>query len=138
DDDMMAKYLEGEEISEEELRHAIKMGIAAGTLVPALAGSVAKNIGIQPLLDAINMYVPSAAERADTQADGTPVAFVFKTIVDPQKGTYTFFRTYGGTVKSDSHVYNVNTATDERLGQILCVRGKMQEPAAEVPAGDIG
>ncbi|HEV8190295.1 MAG TPA: elongation factor G [Ktedonobacterales bacterium] len=138
DDDMMSKYLEGEEISEGELRRAIKMGIASGTLVPALAGSAAKNIGIQPLLEAINAFVPSAAEHADILANGAPAAFVFKTIVDPQKGTYTFFRTYGGTIKSDSHLYNVNTATDERLGQILCVRGKMQEPAAEVPAGDIG
>jgi elongation factor G len=138
DDDMMSKYLEGEEISEDELRRAIKMGIAGGTLVPVLAGSAAKNIGIQQLLDAIDAYVPSAAERTEVQPEGAPVAFVFKTIVDPQKGTYSFFRTYSGTVKSDSHLFNVNTATDERLGQILCVRGKLQEPAAEVPAGDIG
>src|SRR5262249_24964203 len=74
-DDLMAKYLEGEELSEAELRHAVKVGVAAGTLVPALAGSVAKNIGIQPLLDAITAYVPSAAERPDIKPSGPPAAF---------------------------------------------------------------
>jgi elongation factor G len=137
DDDLMAKYLEGEELSEAELRQAIRKGVAANTLVPVLAGSTSKNIGIQPLLDAITDYLPSAAERGVTAA-GAPTAFVFKTIVDPQKGQQTFFRAYGGAMKSDAHAYNVNTGADERLGQILTVRGKMQEPAAEVPAGDIG
>jgi elongation factor G len=138
DDDLMTKYLEGEEIGDAELRQAIKQGVAAGTLVPVLAGSVAKNIGIQPLLDAITAYVPSAAERPEVSPTAQPSAFVFKTIVDPQKGTFTFFRTYGGSVKPDMHLYNVNTNTDERLGQLITPRGKLQESASEVPAGDIG
>jgi elongation factor G len=138
DDDLMAKYLEGEEVSEAELRRAIKQGVAANALVPVLAGSLGKNIGVQPLLDAIVEYLPSAAERPGTNSAGPPAAFVFKTIVDPQKGQQTLFRTYSGTVKADSHAYNVNTRTDERLGQTTCVRGKLSEPVAEVPAGDIG
>ncbi len=138
DDDLMAKYLEGEELSQDELRQAIKQGIAARTLVPVLAGAAAKNIGVQPLLEAIVAYLPSAADRAGALDTGSPAAFVFKTVVDPQKGQQTFFRTYSGTLKSDAHVYNVNTSTDERLGQIITVRGKLQEPAQEVPAGDIG
>jgi elongation factor G len=137
DDDLMAKYLEGEEIKEDELRLAIKKGVAANSLVPVLAGSCAKNIGIQTLLDAITDYLPSAAERAATSSS-VPAAFVFKTVVDPQKGQQTFFRTYSGTLKSDSHVYNVNSGTDERLGQLFFIRGKAQEGVSEVPAGDIG
>ncbi|HEX6544505.1 MAG TPA: elongation factor G [Ktedonobacterales bacterium] len=138
DDDLMSKYLEGEEVTEEELRRAIKVGVAAGQVVPVLAGSAAKNIGIQPLFDAITEYLPSAAERAPADETASPIAFVFKTIVDPQKGTHSIFRVYQGTVKSDSHLYNVNTSTDERLGQILCLRGKLQETVPEVPSGDIG
>lgn len=138
DDDLMSKYLEGEEISDEELRHAIKTGVAAGQLVPVLAGSSAKNIGIHTLLDAMTEYLPSAADRAAADPSTTPVAFVFKTIVDPQKGTHSIFRVYQGTVKPDSHLFNVNTSTDERLGQLLCLRGKLQETVTEVSAGDIG
>jgi elongation factor G len=137
DDDLMAKYLEGEEINEDELRSAIKKGVAANSLVPVLAGSCAKNIGIQTLLDAITDYLPSAAERT-VASSSVPTAFVFKTVVDPQKGQQTFFRTYSGALKSDSHVYNVNSATDERLGQLFFIRGKAQESVSEVPAGDIG
>ena len=139
DDDLMSKYLEGEEITEAELRHAVRAAVAAGALAPVLAGSAAKNIGVQNLLDAITDYLPSAAERSGAgSSDDQPCAFVFKTIVDPQKGTYSYFRVYSGTLKSDAHVFNVDTATDERLGQILMMRGKSQEPVAELHAGDIG
>jgi elongation factor G len=72
------------------------------------------------------------------KADGAAAAFVFKTIVDPQKGTLSLFRVYSGSVKPDSHIFNVCTAQDERLGQLQMVRGKLQETATEVPAGDIG
>jgi elongation factor G len=138
DDALMNKYLEGEELSEAELRAAIKAGVASGGLVPVLAGSSTKNIGIQPLLDAIVEYTPGAEARTTGGVEAAPAAFVFKTIVDPQKGQQTIFRAYSGTLKSDAHAFNVSTSTDERLGQIMTVRGKLQEPATEVPAGDIG
>jgi elongation factor G len=139
DDDLMNKYLEGEELSEAELRRAIKLGVVSNGLVPVALGAVGKNIGVQSLLDAIVEYLPSAAEAAGARAGASgTTAFVFKTIVDPQKGHLTLFRTYTGSVKSDSHIYNVNTSTDERLGQLVWVRGKAQEPAPEVPAGDFG
>ncbi|HEU0028287.1 MAG TPA: elongation factor G [Ktedonobacterales bacterium] len=138
DDDLMNKYLEGEEISGDELRRAVRAASASGSLVPVLAGSAAKNIGVQNLLDAITDYLPSAAERPGVDPDGQPCAFVFKTIVDPQKGTYSYFRVYSGTFKSDAHVFNSDTATDERLGQILMMRGKSQEPVPELHTGDIG
>jgi elongation factor G len=137
DDDLMSKYLEGEEVTEEELRGAIKAGVASGQVVPVAAGSAAKNIGIQTLLDAMTEYLPCAADRATADASASPVAFVFKTIVDPQKGTQTMFRVYQGTIKPDSHLFNVNTSTDERLAQLLCLRGKLQETMTEVSVGDI-
>ena len=137
DDDLMTKYLEGGEISEDELRHAVRLAVAGGMLAPALAGCAAKNIGVQNLLDAIADYLPAAAERPGVSPDGQPCAFVFKTMVDPQKGTYSYLRVYSGSLKADAHAFNVDTATDERLGQLLQMRGKSQEPIAEAPAGDI-
>lgn len=137
DDDLMTKYLEGGEISEDELRHAVRLAVAGGLLAPALAGCAARNIGVQNLLDAVVDYLPSAAERPGVSPDGQPCAFVFKTMVDPQKGTYSFLRVYSGSLKSDAHAFNVDTATDERLGQLLQVRGKSQEQIPEAPAGDI-
>lgn len=138
DDDLMGKYLEGEEISEAELRGAITRAVAERQLFPVLAGSASKNIGIQPLLDAITSYLPSASARTEASAGGATAAYVFKTIVDPQKGQQTIFRAYSGSVKADSHAFNTRTGADERMGQVQWVRGKSQEPAPEIPAGDIG
>ncbi|HEX8994535.1 MAG TPA: elongation factor G [Ktedonobacterales bacterium] len=137
DDELMTKYLEGEEIDEEALRRAVRSAVVGGMLAPVLAGSASKNIGVQNLLDAITDYLPSAAERPGCSPEGQPAAFVFKTMVDPQKGTYSYLRVYGGSLKSDAHIFNVDTATDERLGQLLQMRGKTQEPITEAPAGDI-
>ncbi len=140
DDDLMNKYLEGEELSQAEVERAVKAAASSGALVPVLCGSVAKNIGIQSLLDGIVEFLPSAAaaqQSVSAQANGNLSAFVYKTTADPTRGLITFFRVYSGSLKSDSHAWNARTNTDERIGQILLVRGKMQEPATEVPAGDI-
>ena len=141
DDDLMNKYLEGEELSLEEVERAVKAGTSSGSLVPVLCGSVAKNTGIQTLLDAITEFLPSAADaqkKIAGETNGNIAAFVYKTTADATRGLITFFRVYGGTLKSDSHAWNPRTNTDERIGQILLMRGKMQENATEVPAGDIG
>jgi elongation factor G len=141
DDDLMNKYLEGEELSLEEVERAVKAGTSSGGLVPVLCGSVAKNIGIQTLLDAITEFLPSAADaqkKIAGETNGNIAAFVYKTTADATRGLITFFRVYSGTLKSDSHAWNLRTNTDERIGQILLMRGKMQENATEVPAGDIG
>jgi elongation factor G len=139
DDDLMSKYLEGEELSQAEVERAVKAGTASGELIPVLCGSTAKNIGIQTLLDAIVEFLPSAANaRATAEANGNLAAFIYKTTADPTRGLITFFRVYGGTLKSDSHAWNARTNTDERIGQLLVVRGKMQETATEIAAGDIG
>jgi elongation factor G len=140
DDEIMEKFLEGEELSEAEILSVVKKGTRSGQLVPVLCGSASKNIGVQALLDAIVEYLPSASEALPEDAKGygnTLSLFVFKTAA-AQVGTISTFRVYSGTLKPDMHVYNVQTKADERMGQLITPRGKMQEPATEIPAGDIG
>jgi elongation factor G len=139
DDEVMEKFLEGEELSDDEILSVIKMGTRSGQLIPVLCGSGSKNIGVQALLDAIVDYLPSAADALpeDAKAFGDNLSlFVFKTAA-AQVGTISTFRVYSGTLKPDSHVYNVQTKSDERIGQLIIPRGKMQESTTEVPAGDI-
>ncbi len=140
DDAIMEKFLEGEELSDEEVLSVVKKGTRSGQLIPVLCGSASKNIGVQTLLDAIVEYLPNAAESVpeDAKAFGDNLSlFVFKTAA-AQVGTISTFRVYSGTLKPDMHVYNVQTKADERIGQIVVQRGKAQEPASEIPAGDIG
>ncbi|MEO6891318.1 MAG: elongation factor G, partial [Ktedonobacteraceae bacterium] len=140
DDALMEKFLEGEELSEEEVVTAVKQGTRSGQLIPVLCASTSKNIGVQTMLDAIVNYLPSAAEAApeDARAMGDTLSLlVFKTAA-AQVGTITHFRVYSGTLKPDIHVFNTQTKADERIGQLITSRGKTQEPATEVPAGDIG
>ena len=140
DDAMMEKFLEGEELSDEEVLSVVKMGTRSGQLIPVLCGAGSKNIGVQTLLDAIVDYLPDAAEVVPENAKefGNNLSmFVFKTAA-AQVGTISTFRVYSGTLKPDTHVYNVQTKADERIGQLITPRGKTQEPATEIPAGDIG
>ncbi|GAC1386439.1 MAG: elongation factor G [Ktedonobacteraceae bacterium] len=140
DDTIMEKFLEGEELTDEEILSVVKQGTRTGQLVPVLCGSASKNIGVQTLLDAIVGYLPSPAEAIpeDVASFGNNLAmFVFKTAA-AQVGTISTFRIYSGTLKPDMHIYNVQTKADERIGQLITPRGKMQEPATEIAAGDIG
>ncbi|MBV9230663.1 MAG: elongation factor G [Chloroflexi bacterium] len=140
DDALMEKFLEGEELSDEEILTVVKKGTSSGQLIPVLCGSASKNIGVQTLLDSIVDYLPSAADALpeDAEVFGDNLSmFVFKTAA-AQVGTISTFRVYSGTLKPDSHVYNVQTKADERIGQLITPRGKMQETATEIPAGDIG
>jgi elongation factor G len=141
DDELMEKFLEGEELSDAEVALVVKKGACSGQLIPVLCGSATKNIGVQKLLDAIVEYMPSAADAvpADAKAYGDTLStFVFKT-AGAQVGTISTFRVYSGTLKPDSHVYNIQTKADERIGQITIPHGKMtQETTTEVPAGDFG
>src|SRR5438270_2785417 len=140
DDAMMEKFLEGEELSDEEILSVVKKGTRSGQLIPVLCGSASKNIGVQTLLDAIVDYMPSAKDSVpeDAQAFGNNLSmFVFKTAA-AQVGTISTFRIYSGTLKPDSHVYNAHTKADERIGQLMVQRGKMQENATEIAAGDFG
>src|SRR5437667_8183314 len=140
DDDIMEKFLEGEELSDEEILSVVKKGTRSGELIPVLCGSASKNIGVQTLLDAIVDYMPGAEDSVpeDAQAfDNSLSMFVFKTAA-AQVGTISTFRIYTGTLKPDSHVFNVQTKADERIGQLMIQRGKMQENATAIAAGDFG
>jgi elongation factor G len=140
DDEVMEKFLEGEELSDEEILSVVKKGTRSGQLIPVFCGSASKNVGVQTLLDAIVDYMPSSADSVpeDVQAFGNSLSmFVFKTAA-AQVGTISTFRIYTGTLKPDSHVFNAQTKADERIGQLMIQRGKMQENATELSAGDIG
>lgn len=152
DDDLLTKYLEGEELNEAEIWLGLRKGVLAGKVVPVLVTSGLKNIGIQPLLSAINALFPSPADLGPSkginpknnsevtrkpEAGESFSALVFKTMADPFVGRLNFFRVYSGTLKSDSHVYNANKGRTERIGQLFLPRGKQQEPVDEVSVGDI-
>ncbi len=151
DDDLLAKYLEGEELSEEDLTAGLRKGIASGVVCPVFVGSAAKNIGVSKFLDALVADCPSPAEVAPRTAQsasgeetlkadgaGPLAAFVFKTAADQFVGRLTYLRVVAGTFKADSHVWNVNHSADERVAAVLVLRGKTQEHVPALAAGDIG
>jgi elongation factor G len=147
DDDLCNKYLEGEELTEDEIKQALKVGINTGKVVPILAGSALTNKAINQFADMVCDYLPSPADRGavrageeelEPNASGNLAALVFKTTADPYVGRLTYFRVYSGTIFSDSHVYNANKKRDERVGQLLMVKGKEQTPVKDLVAGDIG
>jgi elongation factor G len=137
---MMEKFLEGEELSDEEILSLVKKGTSTGQLIPVLCGSGSKNIGVQTLLDTIVDYLPSAADAQPEEAkayDDTVSMFVFKTAA-AQVGTISNFRVYSGTLKPET-LFNIQTRSDERLGQLSIPHGKMSsENATEIAAGDFG
>ena len=140
DDAVMEKFLEGEELSDAEILSVVKLGTRTGQLIPVLCGSASKNIGVQTMLDAIVDYLPAASDSVpdDARAFGNNLSmFVFKTAA-AQVGTISNFRVYTGTLKPDMHVFNQQTKADERIGQLILPRGKMQESTTEIPAGDFG
>lgn len=151
DDDLINKYLEGEEISVDELREALKKGVASGAVVPVFCGSAAKNIGVAAFMDALAAYAPSPADVAPeiaengsgekvavgADASGPLAAIVFKSTADPFTGKLTYFRVASGTLQSDHAVYNVTKGKPERVGQVFFMRGSHHENAAKVVAGDI-
>ncbi len=153
DDEILVKYLDGAELSPEEIRLGLRKGVAAGKVVPVLCASSTRNIGIQPIMDAVVSYLPSPADVDEARGtnpktreeesrkcskDSPFSALVFKTMADPYVGRLTLFRVFSGILRSDSHCYNANKDRDERLGQLFVPRAKQQEPVPEVSAGDIG
>jgi elongation factor G len=132
DDDLMERYLADETIDTSELAGALAVGVASGDVYPVLCGSATKAIGVDRLAHFI-----AAEGPAPKAADGPPVAFVFKTIVDPYVGRVNLFKVLQGTVKTDASLVNGRTMSEERLHQLTTMRGKEQEPVSEVPPGDI-
>jgi elongation factor G len=153
DDDVMAKYLEGEEISDADLDACLRRGVRDSLLAPVLVASGLKGIGVRGLLDAIARYLPNPTEVPPVVArepkTGDPVEVsrdpggpllvrVFKTTADPYIGRLTFLRVLSGTLRSQSHVWNAERGEDERIGQLLRLHGKEQQPVGELRAGEIG
>jgi elongation factor G len=152
DDDVLMKYLEGEEIADAELEACLRKGVKESILAPVLVGSSATGIGLQALLDAIVRYLPSPADEGPATAldksgasveiapdpDGPLLARVFKTAADPFVGRLTYLRILSGTLHSQDHAWNQAHGQEERIGQLLLLHGKEQEPIGQLKAGEIG
>jgi len=152
DEEIMMKYLEGEEIPEEDIRRAIRKGCVEVKITPVLCGSSYRNKGVQLLLDAIIYYMPSpldippvkgisteTGEEAERRAsDDEPFsALAFKIVSDPYVGKLTYFRVYSGKLKSGSYVYNSTKQKRERIGRILYMHANHRQEVDEVMTGDI-
>jgi elongation factor G len=146
-DELMERYLEGEEITHEETVNALKTGVTEGHVFPVTCGAATRNLGINRLLDAFVDDLPSPAKRGAVALDGVTldpdeskemVAFVFKTLADPYAGRINLFRVYQGVLKHDSQVFNCRAQVKERIGQLLVPQGKETDHTDEFGPGDIG
>ena len=151
-EELMMKYLEGAEMSEQEIRQGIRRGVIGNKFIPVLCGSAFKNKGVQPLLDCVVDYMPSpldvppikgvhpdtGAEDQRTASDSEPFsALAFKIMADPFVGKLAFFRTYSGVLSAGSYVYNSTKGKKERIGRILQMHANHREDIQEVRSGDI-
>ena len=154
DDDLMEKYFGGEEITEDEIKRALRVATIAGTVVPVLCGTAFKNKGIQPLLDAVVAYMPSPVDINGGKVNGTdpkteePIqraisddepfsALAFKIITDPFVGRLSFFRVYSGVLEKGSYVLNSTKGKKERMGRLLQMHANKREELDIVYSGDI-
>jgi elongation factor G len=153
DDDLVEKYLSGEELTVEEFRHAIRTATNKGVLFPVFCGSAFKNKGVQALLDGVIDYLPSPVdvdaiqghlphhdetfESREASDDAPFAALAFKIATDPYVGKLTFFRVYSGSLPAGSYVYNATKDRRERVGRILQMHANKREERDEVFAGDI-
>ena len=150
-DDLMTKYFEGEELTEEELRLALREGTIGGTMVPMLCGSAFKNKGVQLLLDGVVDYLPSPLEVPPIQGtlpsgetverpadDEAPLAaLAFKVMADPY-GRLTFVRVYSGVLKKGSYVYNSTKGKKERISRLVVMKADDRQDVEQLCAGDLG
>jgi elongation factor G len=152
DDEVLMKYLEGEELTVEEIRAGVKDGVLNRRIVPVLCSAASTGVGISTLMDFIAAYCPSPDKVVEARgvkpgtdqevthpvsADAPFSAQVFKTMADPYVGKLSMFKVFSGKLKSDSTVHNVSKRVDERVGQVFLTFGKEQISVSEVVAGDI-
>ncbi len=155
DDALLEKYLEGNELTDEEIDKGIREGSIARKFIPVVCGSATKNMGIQQLLDIIVQYLPSPVEKANitpikgksprsgevlnrNPVESEPLSVrIFKTIADPFAGKLSLFRVFSGVLKSDSLVYNSTHDIKERVGNVFYLLGKKQVPVQKVGPGEI-
>ena len=139
DDDLLMKYLEGDELSPEEISAGLKAGILDRSIIPIFATSAANNTGTAELLDGIASLLPSPDDvEAPDLPEGAQANLIFKTSADPFVGKLSYFRVYGATLKSNAQLWNVNKGENERVGQVYRPAGKETEPVDQVIRGDIG
>ena len=152
DDNLMEAFLDGKEISEEQIKSAMRKATLDGSAVPVLCGSAFKNKGVQRLLDAVIDYLPSPAdlppvegfnpktekeEKREARDDAPFSALAFKIMSDPYVGKLTYFRVYSGTLKTGSYVLNTNSGRKERIGRVLQMMANKREDIDAVFTGDI-
>lgn len=154
DDELLEKYLGGEEIANEDLQKALRKATIANKINPVLVGSALKNIGVQKMLDAVTAYLPSPLDVGEVKghdtkdeekeiirkpSDNEPfAALAFKIAVDPYVGKLCFFRVYSGKLEAGSYIYNSSTNKKERIGRILRMHANSREDVKEIYAGEIG
>ena len=153
DEALLDEYFETGFLSREDTIRGIRMGIASVNTIPVMAGSALQNRGVINLLNEIVTYMPQAKERIHTLADDlagdkvvnilpeddAPLAAqVYKTVIDPYSGKLSYLKIFRGTLKSGSTVWNPNTETEERIGQVYVLKGKKMEAVNELAAGDLG
>jgi elongation factor G len=150
EDALLEKYLEGSELSTDEIMRGLKDVVLSGTYIPVMVAAGSAEIGLGPILDTLINLMPSPAEAKQTVAEGKDgeerlttsdnaplAAYVWKTTADPFVGKITYFRVYSGVINADSRVWNQNKSTEERFGNVYCLRGKEQINVKVVHAGDI-
>ena len=152
DEVLMEKYLNGEELSKDDIKKGIKIGCHSMAIIPMLCGSSFKNKGVQTLLDAVIDYLPAPTEVADIKGidaktdteiqvksgdDGEFAGLAFKIMTDPFVGQLTFVRVYRGSIESGSYVYNSTKNTKERVGRLLKMHSNKREDIKEIYAGEI-
>ncbi|MBI2990932.1 MAG: elongation factor G, partial [Deltaproteobacteria bacterium] len=152
DDALLEKYLESQDLSLEDLKKGIRAGTVSGKLCPVFFGSALRQIGVAQLLDAIIDYLPSPCDRGEAEGKnpvtgeaerrkrdpgGPLAAYVFKTIIDPFAGKLSVMEVISGKIATDMTAYHPNKQTKEKIGQLLRLEGKKQEPVREAYAGEI-
>ncbi|MFA5052378.1 MAG: elongation factor G, partial [Patescibacteria group bacterium] len=152
DDVLLQKYLDNQEISNEDLKRVLRQATISNKIMPILVGSALKNKGVQLLLDAVVEYLPSPLEvpavkgidpktekeiECPTTDEASFAALAFKVATDPFVGTLTFFRVYSGTMKSGSYILNASNGNQERVGRILRMHANHREDVSEVYSGEI-
>ncbi len=148
-DELLEKYLEGEELSLEEIRQGLREGLLTGRVCAVMCGSAANNIGMDQVLDRMIRYMPDAAKRVMTAEDTNTgeqmvvhvdkpfTGFIFKTVLDPFAGKQSFMRIFSGSLKEGDKLLNVTKGVEEKWGKMYTLIGKQQVPVTEAGAGDI-
>ncbi len=152
DDELIMKYLEGEELTSDEINRGLRQGVVKGTIFPVFCGSAAANVGTRQLIESMIAFLPNPLESPAVVAErpngeqvsltsdsaGPLAAFVFKTWADPFVGKVSYFRVFSGALQGDSRAYSMPGGNEERIGPVFTPRGKEQLSTQRVVAGDIG